>query len=101
MLTAEQFFEAFGRAGLLDECTWVPANGQPSQTAKVDFRASGLDLLGDSVSATDYEMTCPFSQFPNLSEGDQVTIKGVTYRVREVRPASDADVKLAKLGIYS
>lgn len=100
MLSTEQFFEAFNRAGFLTDATWTPSNGSAAQTARVDFRSAALSLLGDAVSATQYQMSYPASKFADLREGETVAIEGKAYRVLEVKPGEDVSIKLAILATY-
>lgn len=46
-------------------------------------------LAGDMVLSTDYTLTCRANDFGGLLYGDEITVGGVNYQVREVRKLDD------------
>jgi hypothetical protein len=99
MLTAEKFFTAFDRAGMLQTVTWLPSNTLgPAFTGPARFKASDTDLLGGEQLSTDLSMTYPASQFGGLVAGEVVTIGGVEYRLRrDPESQLDGSVMMARL----
>lgn len=83
MLTTDQFFAAFDRAGLLVMADWQPANGAPAQSAKVRFRSPDELLLGQMAVGTAYAIEYPVTSLVGLDENEIVTVAGTAYRVRE------------------
>lgn len=90
MLSTEQFFAAFSKAGIVKSLSWCPKSGDAQQTADVIFRAPSRDALAGEFSATDYMIEYPATQLVGLKRGEQVTVESVTYKVRE-GPHSDLD----------
>lgn len=82
MLSAEEFYEAFSRAGFLKLASWEPSNGEPAQTAEVRFRAPTREVLGGAQLSTDFMIEYPASRLTGLKRGEMLTIEGVDYQVR-------------------
>lgn len=99
MLTAEKFFAAFDRAGMLKTVSWLPSNTLgPALTGQARFKASDTDILGGEQLSTDLTMTYPATQFASLTAGEVVTIEGVEYRLRrDPESQLDGSVKMARL----
>lgn len=93
--TAEQFFDAFDRAGFLVGAVWTPSTGGAPIMARVDLRSGESELLDDH-SAFRYEIIFPATAFPGLLSAvdygriENITVEGIVYRVREVLQ-DDAD----------
>jgi hypothetical protein len=92
----ESLYDAAARAELLDEAIWA-RDGGPKVTLRVAFRAPDASILDGLGVSTDYTMRYPASRFVGLKQGDRVEIRGVVYRVREVRAVGDGSEMRATL----
>lgn len=93
----ETVYTAAHRAGLLQVCTWQPADGSPGQTHAVGFSCPDDTLLDGLASSTEYAMTFPASAFVGLAPREPVQIAGVTYLIREVVAVGDGSERRARL----
>lgn len=60
----------------------------------------GEVLISDAVISTDYALRCRSSEFGGLMYGDEVTVSGVSYQVRETRLIDDGtfcEISLSRL----
>jgi hypothetical protein len=90
MLTTEQFFAAFDKAGFLKIAFWSPSAGGAVHTPKVRFKAPTQDALSGDVTSIDYSIEYPATVLVGLKRGEVLTIDGVQYTVRE-NPESQLD----------
>lgn len=65
--------------------------------AKALFDLPTETLSGGVVISTDYSITFATGSLPGLKHGDQITIKGGQYRVREVHTKDDGNISEAFL----
>jgi len=100
MLTSAQFFSAFDRAGFLVNATWTNRKtGEPSETARVDFRSIDEINLNGDVVVTNWSMTYPENVFIGLDHGDEIIVAEKFYIVRvEPRKIQDGSVMRTVLG---
>lgn len=98
MLTSAEFFESFDEAGFLKSASWTPSGGGAPYTAKVRYRAPSVVVLDGGLRTIDHEIQFVTAQLPGLAEGEQITVDGLLYRVRE-RPEQilDGTVSRAEL----
>ena len=97
MALIDALYTAADQAGLLTEAVWLPSNGSPSMSAKVDFRAADETVLDGLGLSTDYSVRYPASALGGLTLGETLVIDGQTYRVREVRAIGDGSEQRATL----
>lgn len=90
MLSADQFYSAFSKAGMLKTVTWSPSSGGPQQTAQVRYKAPTESPLGGEAFSTDYTIKYPATQLAGLKRGEVLAIDGQQYTVRE-GPKSELD----------
>lgn len=90
MLTTEQFYASFDKAGFLKTALWKPSSGAEAQEVRVRFRAPTDHALAGEALSTDYSITYPASILAGLKRGEVVTIGGQDYTVRE-GPSSNKD----------
>lgn len=90
MLTTEQFYASFDKAGFLKTALWKPSSGAAAQSPRVRFKAPTDHALGGEALSTDYSITYPASVLIGLKRGEVVTIDGQDYTVRE-GPSSNKD----------
>lgn len=85
----ERLYEAGARAGLLEEATWVSAEGAEPETVPVDFRAPDETVLDGQGLSTDYSVRYPATVLVGLTPGDSITLEEQAYRMREIRAVGD------------
>lgn len=90
MLTTEQFFAAFGRAGFLKIAFWTPSAGGAVQTPQVIYKAPTQDALSGEVKTIDYSITYPSTVLVGLKRDEVIWIDGAPYTVR-ANPESQLD----------
>jgi hypothetical protein len=93
----QRLYAAAARAGLLQECTWRPADGRPAEVHPVGFAAPDALRLDGLTVSTDYEMTYPQALFQGLTAREVVEIAGAAFQVREVRALGDGSERRAIL----
>ncbi len=93
----ETVYAAAAGAGLLQACTWQPADGSTAQTHAVGFSCPDDTVLDGLAGSTEYAMSFPASIFAGLSAREQVQIAGATYLVREVVAVGDGSERRARL----
>ncbi len=98
MLTSAEFFESFDEAGFLKPASWTPSWSTTTYSPKVRYFASSDELLDRSMRAQDYAIQYVAEQLPGLKEGEQLTVDGVLFRVRE-RPELIFDGTVARAAI--
>ena len=87
----EALYEAARRAGLLVEAevgglhVWV------------DFRAPDEAVLEGLALSADYTLRFPACALPTLTVGEIVTVRGASYRVRDLRAVGDGSERRAAL----
>ena len=87
----EALYEAARRAGLLVEAevgglhVWV------------DFCAPDEAVLEGLALSADYTLRFPASTLPTLAVGEIVTVRGASYRVRDLRAIGDGSERRAAL----
>ena len=87
----EALYEAARRAGLLVEAevgglrVWV------------DFRAPDEAVLEGLALSADYTVRFPACALPTLAVGEIVTVRGASYRVRDLRAIGDGSERRAAL----
>lgn len=78
-----------------------PAAGGAPITGRAILDRPGADPFSGSVATTDYVLRYPTATFPQVAEGDRITVGGADYVVRGVPDAGqdglEATVPLAKL----
>ena len=52
-------------------------------TANVIFDSPAQDILGGRGISTEYTAVLPAAEFPDIARGDEVTIAGAVYTLRE------------------
>ena len=90
MLTTEQFYASFDKAGFLKTALWKPSSGAEAQEVRVRFKAPTDHGLAGEALSIDYSITYPASVLAGLKRGEVVTIDGQDYTVRE-GPSSHKD----------
>ena len=90
MLTTEQFYASFDKAGFLKTALWKPSSGAEALEARVRFRAPTDRGLAGEVLTTDYTICYPASVLVGLKRGEVLTIEAQEYTVRE-GPSSNKD----------
>lgn len=100
MDTSAEFFEAFGEAGFLKPTSWTPSGGGGPYTPRVRYRAPSIVVLDGGMRTVDHEIQYVTDQLPGLAEGEQITVDGVLYRVRQ-KPEQilDGTVSRAELAL--
>lgn len=83
MLTSAEFFESFDEAGFLKAASWTPSGGGGPYTPKVRYRAPSTVVLDGALRTVDHEIEYVTVQLPGLAQGEQITVDGVAFRVRE------------------
>jgi len=99
MLSTEQFYASFDKAGFLKTALWKPSTGAEAQEARVRFRAPTDHALAGEALSTDYSISYPASVLAGLKRAEVVTIQTIVngqvidsqdYTVRE-GPSSNKD----------
>lgn len=90
MLTLSDLYQVAGRAGLLTPAVIG------SVEVLVDFRAPDAEVLDGLGLTADYSIRYPADEVVLIS-GHEIDIRGVTYRVREVRAIGDGSECRASL----
>jgi hypothetical protein len=99
MLSTEQFYASFDKAGFLKTALWKPSSGAEAQEVRVRFKAPTDHALAGEALSTDYSITYPASLLPGLKRAEVVTIQTIVggvvidsteYTVRE-GPSSNKD----------
>jgi len=75
MLTTEQFYASFDKAGFLKTALWKPSSGAEAQEARVRFRAPTDHVLAGDALSTDYAITYPASVLVGLKRLEVVTLQ--------------------------
>lgn len=57
----------------------------------------GMEILGDRVIETDYQVLVKTSQFGNLLYNAAVTVEGAAYTVKDAKPVEDGVFTLVRL----
>lgn len=87
MLTPEQFYQSFDKAGLTRPTLWTPSVGLPGagvqQSTAVRFHAPAGDVFSGEVISTNYRIEYPNTRLVGLKRLEVLTIGGVQYTVRE------------------
>lgn len=83
MDTSDEFFEAFDEAGFLKPASWTPSGGGGPYAPKVRYRAPSTVVLDGGLRTVDHEIEFVTAQLPGLAEGEQITVDGVLFRVRQ------------------
>lgn len=52
-----------------------------------------VDVLDERVSSNDYNVTFPASVWAGIARGEQITVDGVAYKVREIKLLDDGKIK--------
>ena len=91
MIRLEELYAAAARSGLLVE---AEVDGQ---IIAVDFRSPDESVLGGLAMSADYTMRYPATALTSLTVGSSVFIKGLGYRVREIRSIGDGSEAHASL----
>jgi hypothetical protein len=79
------FWDAFKGAGMLVEATYQPAAGAPV-TLDVGFSQPDIQLGGELMQSTEYEIEYPTALLPAVKIGEGLTITG--------SPTSDGNYKI-------
>ena len=87
----------FSQSEFAVQAVFTPAGGGAPVSAAVIFSAQTQDIFGDSVLTDEYTMVYPASALPGIKSGDNGTVSGVQYRVRDIRLKSDGALVIAKL----
>ena len=87
----------FSQSEFAVQATFTPAGGGASVSASVIFNAQTQDIFGDSVLSDEYTMVYPVGALPGVKSGDNGTVSGVQYRVRDIRLKADGALVVAKL----
>lgn len=92
-------FAAMQEEGMTVGASYVPPAGGATQAPQVVFDAPGsVAALGDSgVIVTDPTITYPSTVLTGLTGGDEITIDGTDYAVREVVQLDDGMIMQARL----
>lgn len=54
--------------------------------------APGDLLHGEDIVSTDYRLTVKYSEFGGAKYGDAITVDGVSYTVRYIKPLDDGQI---------
>lgn len=76
---------------------WVPSYGGAQKTGLVILDQGGSATLGGMAISTEYAITFRSSDFDGLEHGEEITVGGRAYRVREVMPQQDGALSTASL----
>lgn len=95
-ISADRFYDAAARAGLLRTATWIPADSPP-QSAMVGFRSPDNDILDGLGVSREYAITYPDTVFQDMAHGDDVRIGSDRFHVRDIRAIGDGGERLATL----
>lgn len=87
----------FSQSEFAVQAVFTPAGGGASVSASVIFNAQTQDIFGDSVLSDEYTMVYPVGALPGVKSGDNGTVSGVQYRVRDIRLKADGALVVAKL----
>lgn len=87
----------FSQSEFAVQAVFTPAGGGASVSASVIFNAQTQDIFGDSVLTDEYTMVYPASALPGIKSGDNGTVSGVQYRIRDIRLKADGALAIAKL----
>lgn len=90
MLSTEQFYASFDKAGFLKTALWKPSSGAEAQEVRVRFKAPTDHALAGEALSTDYSISYPASVLAGLKRGEVLAIDGQDYTVRE-GPSSNKD----------
>lgn len=101
-LEPERFWEAFERAGMLDEAAVsIPARAGRAAwqgTVAVDFMAETAPAFEGSVQGVNARMEYRTAALPKLAMGDRVTLRGKQYQVAShPEPVSDGDSSIVEI----
>lgn len=95
-ISADRFYDAAARAGLLKTAVWTPAD-RPPQTASVGYRAPDDTILDGLGVSRDYAITYPDTVFEGLANGETLQIGTERFHVRDIRAIGDGSERLATL----
>lgn len=71
--------------------------GGASVSASVIFNAQTQEIFGDDVLTNEYSIVYPVTSLVGVKAGDNGTVNGVDYRVRDVKLKADGALKVARL----
>lgn len=102
MKTAQEFYSAFERAGMLTPVLWYPrAPGAQPVSAMVRFRKPTQEVYGDAVIITDHSIKFPAGLFAGLQQGDIIDVGQAPalqrFRVKETPSQADGAQRIAFL----
>lgn len=90
--TAAEFLRSFERSGFMVDMTWTPAVGDPV-TFKGLFQDAQSEVRFGVVTADEPVITFEQSYCPLLTNGDTVSIAGVSHKVRDGGNFRDATAR--------
>lgn len=93
---SEDISAFFNGAEFAVQATFTPAGGAPV-SALVMFNAQTQDIFGDAVLTNEYSIVYPVTSLVGVKSGDQGTVDGIAFRVRDVRLKADGQLVSATL----
>jgi len=93
---SEDISAFFSGAEFAVQATFTSAGGAPV-SALVMFNAQTQDIFGDSVLTNEYSIVYPVTSLVGVKSGDQGTVDGIAFRVRDVRLKADGQLVTATL----
>lgn len=87
----------FNQSEFAVQAVFTPAGGGAAVSASVIFNAQTQDIFGDAVLTDEYTMIYPATALTGIKSGDNGTVGGVQYRIRDIRLKGDGTLLIAKL----
>lgn len=91
--TAAEFLRSFERSGFMVDATWTPAGGGSPVTFKALYQDAQSEVRFGMVTADEPVITFEAAYCPALTNGDTVSIGGVSYKVRDGGNFKDATAR--------
>lgn len=82
MWTTAHFWAEFEDAGMLVDCTFLLPGGRVTRTVKVGYTQPD-DMPFAGTRSTQHMIEYQTADMPDLKEGDELLVNGVTFKVRE------------------
>lgn len=94
---AEDIGAFFDQSEFAVQAVFTPTGGGAPVSASVLFNAQTQDIFGDAVLTDEYSIVYPVTSLVGVKSGDQGTVNGIGYRIRDIRMKADGALVTAKL----
>jgi len=91
--TAAEFLRSFERSGFMVDATWTPSGGGSAVTFQALYQDAQSEVRFGMVTADEPVITFEQSYCPLLTNGDSVSIGGVSFKVRDGGNFKDATAR--------